>query len=155
MSSRRILVLGGTGFVGRQVCEQLARLGWQVTVPTRRAVNAAAIQNLPGLTVVEASVHSASDLARLMPGHDAVVNLVAVLHGDEQRFEQVHVPDVTQVLPTAVVNYPNDHAYTRETEWKQLTGQQCQGTTLTREYPCAEGEPFYPVPNDKNQALLR
>jgi NADH dehydrogenase len=46
---------------------------------------------LPGLTVVEASVHSASDLAHLMPGHDAVVNLVAVLHGDEKRFEQVHV----------------------------------------------------------------
>ena len=87
----RILVLGGTGFVGRQVCEQLARLGWRVTVPTRRATQAASIQNLPGLTVVEASVHSASDLARLMPGHDAVVNLVAVLHGDEKRFEQVHV----------------------------------------------------------------
>lgn len=87
----RILVLGGTGFVGRQVCEQLARLGWRVTVPTRRVTRAASIQNLPGLTVVEASVHSASDLARLMPGHDAVVNLVAVLHGDEKRFEQVHV----------------------------------------------------------------
>ena len=97
MSARRILVLGGTGFVGRQVCEQLARLGWRVTVPTRRAVNAAAIQNLPGLTVVEASVHSASDLARLMPGHDAAVNLVAVLHGDAQRFEQVHVQ-----LPTII-----------------------------------------------------
>jgi NADH dehydrogenase len=97
MNTPRILVLGGTGFVGRQVCEQLARLGWRITVPTRRAVNAAAIQNLPGLTVVEASVHSASDLARLMPGHDAVVNLVAVLHGDEQRFEQVHVQ-----LPTLI-----------------------------------------------------
>lgn len=71
------------------------------------------------------------------------------------RFEQVHVSDVTQVLPTTVVNYPNEYAYTRETEWKQLTGQQCQGTTLTREYPCAEGEPFYPVPNEQNQALLR
>ncbi len=87
----RILVLGGTGFVGRQVCEQLVRLGWRVTVPTRRAGNAEAIQHLPGLTVVEASVHNASDLARLMPGHDAVVNLVAVLHGDEKRFHQVHV----------------------------------------------------------------
>ena len=87
----RILVLGGTGFVGRQVCEQLARLGWRITVPTRRAKKAAAIQSLPGLTVVEASVHQDADLARLMPGHDAVVNLVAVLHGDEQRFEQVHV----------------------------------------------------------------
>jgi len=91
MASPSVLVLGGSGFVGRQVCEQLARLGWRITVPTRRAVNAAAVQSLPGLTVLEASVHNEADLARLMPGHDAVVNLVAVLHGDEARFEQVHV----------------------------------------------------------------
>ena len=91
MTTPRVLVLGGTGFVGRQVCEQFARLGWQVTVPTRRAAHAASVQSLPGLTVIEASVHNESDLARLMPGHDAVVNLVAVLHGSEDRFEQVHV----------------------------------------------------------------
>lgn len=91
MSAPRVLVLGGSGFVGRHVCEQLARLGWHITVPTRRAVNAASVQSLPGLTVIEASVHEEADLARLMPGHDAVVNLVAVLHGDEERFEQVHV----------------------------------------------------------------
>ena len=99
MSAPRILVLGGSGFVGRQVCEQLARLGWHITVPTRRAVNAAKVQSLPGLTVLEASVHSEADLARLMPGHDAVVNLVAVLHGSETRFEQVHVE-----LPAKVVH---------------------------------------------------
>lgn len=91
MNTPRILVLGGSGFVGRQVCEQLARWGWQITVPTRRAVHAANVQNLPGLTVIEASVHQEAELARLMHGHDAVVNLVAVLHGDEERFEQVHV----------------------------------------------------------------
>jgi NADH dehydrogenase len=91
MSTRRVLVLGGSGFVGRHVCEQLARLGWHITVPTRRAVNAASVQSLPGLTVIEASVHNEADLARLMPGHDAVVNLVAVLHGSEERFENVHV----------------------------------------------------------------
>jgi len=91
MSTPRILVLGGSGFVGRHVCEQLARMGWQVTVPTRRAINASSVQSLPGLTVLEASVHKEADLARLMPGHDAVVNLVAVLHGSEARFENVHV----------------------------------------------------------------
>ena len=91
MSAQRVLVLGGSGFVGRQVCEQLARLGWHITVPTRRAVNAARVQSLPGLTVIEANVHQEADLARLMPGHDAVVNLVAVLHGSEDRFESVHV----------------------------------------------------------------
>jgi len=91
MNTPRVLVLGGSGFVGRHVCEQLARLGWHITVPTRRAVHAASVQSLPGLTVIEASVHSEADLARLMPGHDAVVNLVAVLHGSEDRFESVHV----------------------------------------------------------------
>jgi NADH dehydrogenase len=91
MSTQRVLVLGGSGFVGRHVCEQLARLGWHITVPTRRAVNAASVQSLPGLTAIEASVHKEADLARLMPGHDAVVNLVAVLHGSEERFENVHV----------------------------------------------------------------
>jgi uncharacterized protein YbjT (DUF2867 family) len=91
MSHQRVLVLGGSGFVGRHVCEQLARLGWHITVPTRRALNAASVQSLPGLTVIEASVHKEADLARLMPGHDAVVNLVAVLHGSEDRFENVHV----------------------------------------------------------------
>ena len=91
MNAPRVLVLGGSGFVGRQVCEQLARLGWHITVPTRRAVNAARVQSLPGLTVIEANVHLEADLARLMPGHDAVVNLVAVLHGSEERFESVHV----------------------------------------------------------------
>ncbi|WP_416546721.1 complex I NDUFA9 subunit family protein [Limnohabitans sp. DCL3] len=91
MSTPRVLLLGGSGFVGRQVAEQLARLGWHITVPTRRAVHAASVQSLPGLTVIEASVHKAADLARLMLGHDAVVNLVAVLHGNEERFESVHV----------------------------------------------------------------
>ncbi len=91
MAAPRVLVLGGSGFVGRQVCEQLARLGWHITVPTRRAVNAARVQSLPRLTVIEANVHQEADLARLMPGHDAVVNLVAVLHGSEERFESVHV----------------------------------------------------------------
>lgn len=91
MSTPRVLILGGSGFVGRHVCEQLTRLGWHITVPTRRAVNAASVQSLPGLTVIEASVHKEADLARLMPGHDAVVNLVAVLHGSEERFENVHV----------------------------------------------------------------
>ena len=99
MNTPRILVLGGSGFVGRQVCEQLARLGWHITVPTRRAINAASVQSLPGLTVIEASVHNEADLVRLMPGHDAVVNLVAVLHGSEERFEQVHVD-----LPGKIAN---------------------------------------------------
>ncbi len=95
LSRPNILVLGGTGFVGRHVCEKLQRAGWRITVPTRRAVNAKAVQPLPGVTVVEADVHDEKALARLLPGHDAVVNMVAILHGNEASFERTHV-----ALPT-------------------------------------------------------
>lgn len=88
---KNVLVLGGTGFVGRHVCEQLHRQGWRITVPTRHARNANAVQHLPLLTVVEADVHDEKALARLLPGHDAVVNLIAILHGDEAAFQRTHV----------------------------------------------------------------
>jgi len=88
---RSVLVMGGTGFVGRHVCEKLCRSGWHVTVPTRRAHTARHIQHLPGLSVVEADVHNPVALARLLAGHQAVVQLVAILHGNEHAFDQVHV----------------------------------------------------------------
>jgi len=49
-----------------------------------------------------------------------------------------------------VVNYPQQEAFTRITEFKHLTGQRHPRTTLCREYPCAEGEPYYPIPNPEN-----
>lgn len=98
------LVLGGTGFVGRHVCEKLQRAGWSVTVPTRRAANAAAVQHLPRLTVIEADVHDPAALARLLPGHDAVVNLVAILHGSEAAFERTHVELPRQIAAACLAS---------------------------------------------------
>ncbi|MEN9397128.1 MAG: hypothetical protein RLZ81_1658 [Pseudomonadota bacterium] len=88
---KRVLMLGGTGFVGSHLCEKLARQGWLITVPTRRAANANHIQMLPGLQVIEADVHDPAALTRLLRGHDAVVNLIAILHGNEARFNRAHV----------------------------------------------------------------
>jgi UDP-galactopyranose mutase len=55
--------------------------------------------------------------------------------------------------PVAVINYPNDYAYTRVTEFKHLTGQDHPKTTLVYEYPRAEGDPYYPVPRAENAEL--
>lgn len=52
--------------------------------------------------------------------------------------------------PVAVVNYPNDYAYTRSTELKYLTGQEHAKTTLVYEYPKADGDPYYPIPRPEN-----
>ncbi|TDP62212.1 complex I NDUFA9 subunit family protein [Roseateles toxinivorans] len=89
-----ILILGGSGFIGRSVCEQLVRAFGgraRITVPTRRLPHAQAVQSLPGLTVLQADVHRAGVLEAVLPGHDLVINLIAVLQGSEARFNQVHV----------------------------------------------------------------
>jgi uncharacterized protein YbjT (DUF2867 family) len=88
---KNIFVLGGTGFVGAHVCEKLARAGWHVTVPTRRRSNAKGIMHLPGLTVLEMNVHDEQALTRGLAGQNAVVNLVAILHGSPEAFEATHV----------------------------------------------------------------
>ncbi len=94
---KKVLVLGGTGFVGRHVCEQLNRLGIRATVPTRRMIHGRSVQMLPLVDVIEANIHDEHQLARLLPGHDAVVNLVAILHGNRKRFQQVHVEFPTRL----------------------------------------------------------
>lgn len=89
--SKRIIVLGGSGFIGAVTCARLAQAGWRVTVPTRRGVHARTVQTLPGVDVIEADVTDAAALARLLPGHEAVVNLIAILHGRAADFEHAHV----------------------------------------------------------------
>ncbi len=63
--------------------------------------------------------------------------------------------DQPQVQPVAVINYPNEQAYTRITEFKHLTGQSHPKTTVVYEYPQAEGDPYYPVPRAENAALYK
>ncbi len=105
---KNILVLGGTGFVGRALCEQLSQhfgsgqagsgtMG-RLCVPTRRLAHAAKVQALPGVEVVQADVHNISQLTQLVAQADAVVNLVAVLHGSAATFEHVHVGLVRRIV---------------------------------------------------------
>lgn len=54
---------------------------------------------------------------------------------------------------TGTINYPNEHLYTRVTEFKYLTGQRHPKTTVVYEYPTAEGDPYYPVPRPENAAI--
>ena len=62
------------------------------------------------------------------------------------RFEHRHLPSTSRYQRVGTVNYPNDHEFTRITEFKHLTGQQIAGTSIVTEFPQAEGEPLYPVP---------
>ena len=71
------------------------------------------------------------------------------------RFEHEHLPSVQQFQPVGTVNYPNEQDYTRITEFKHLTAQSHTGTSIVREYPMAQGEPYYPIPRPANEARFQ
>ncbi len=66
---------------------------------------------------------------------------------------ETHDKPVFQSAP--VINYPNEYAYTRCTEFKYLTGQEHRKTTVIYEYPKSQGDPYYPVPRPENAELYR
>jgi UDP-galactopyranose mutase len=70
----------------------------------------------------------------------------------EFRFETI---EAESFQPTGTVNYPNEHPYTRITEFKYLTGQKHPKTSIVYEYPMAEGDPYYPVPRPENAELYK
>ena len=68
------------------------------------------------------------------------------------KFETI---EAEKYQPTGTVNFPNEHPYTRVTEFKYLTGQTHPKTSLVYEYPTDEGDPYYPVPRPENAELYR
>lgn len=100
MKILKVCVLGGSGFIGRHLCEHLAARGYRVQVLTRSAERAKDLTMLPTVELVEADVHSPADLVRWIRGNDAVINLVGVLHDARGRagFRQAHVELAAKVV---------------------------------------------------------
>jgi UDP-galactopyranose mutase len=115
----------------------------------------------PGITIVLGTDYR--ELADIVPHRELVYTgpideYFGSCHGTlpyrslDFRFETYDEP---RRQPAAVVNYPNEHAYTRATEFKYLTGQEHPKTTLVYEHPTAEGDPYYPIPRPENAELYK
>ncbi|GCL63925.1 complex I NDUFA9 subunit family protein [Pseudaquabacterium pictum] len=90
---QKIVITGGTGFVGRSLCEHLTAhsTSCRLVVPTRRLVNGRSVQVLPTVDLVQADVHDPRAMAAVLQGADALVHLVAILHGSDEAFDRAHV----------------------------------------------------------------
>ncbi len=99
MAQSTIVVLGGSGFVGRHIVARLSALDHRVVVPTRRREAAKHLILLPTVEVVEADVQDPAVLARLFEGAAAVVNLVGILHAaGGATFDTAHVELARKVV---------------------------------------------------------
>ena len=96
---RRILILGGSGFIGKQLSFALANRDWEVTVPCRRPHRNRDLLVHPGIRVVQANITDPAELQRLCAGHQAMINLVGILHEKRKGdFRRYHVDLIKTVV---------------------------------------------------------
>ena len=101
MSDAHIVVLGGSGFVGRHLVGRLSASGRRVVVPTRSRERARHLILLPTVDVIETDVRDAGRLASVVRGAAAVINLIGILNPSVRRdFASVHV-ELTRKLVAA------------------------------------------------------
>jgi len=101
MPESSLLILGGSGFVGRHLCAGLIRAGYAVKVLTRNRERSKALLVLPGLELVEADVHDPLTLAAQARGSSAVINLIGILNERGHRgagFRAAHVELVRKII---------------------------------------------------------
>jgi uncharacterized protein YbjT (DUF2867 family) len=110
MKHNSVLVVGGSGFLGRHLIAALAARGVKVVVPTRRRERAKHLILLPTVDVVEADIFAPGVLERLAAGRQAAINLVGILHGrrgrPDERGPNNYGPDFARVhveLPQALL----------------------------------------------------
>ena len=106
MEPNNVCAVGGSGFVGRHVAHLLSAQRYLVRVPTRSRERAKQLILLPTVDVIEANVHNEAELAGVMRGMDAVINLVGVLHDahGERSFEQAHIELTRKVIAACRAN---------------------------------------------------
>jgi NADH dehydrogenase len=108
MRHSNVLVLGGSGFIGRYLVNFLVARGCRVLVPSRRRDRSRHLILLPTCDVVDANIMDDATLTRLVADQDAVINLVGILHGTEADFQRVHAD-----LPRRVVAACTKHRVRR------------------------------------------
>ncbi len=131
MRHTNILVLGGAGFIGRYIVNELVARGCRVVVPARRRDRAKHLILLPTCEVVQADIHDDATLDRLLAGQHAVINLVGILQGSEAQFERAH-----HALPQRVVAACKKHKVARLLHMSAL-GADANGPSM---YQRSKGE---------------
>ncbi len=125
-AARNILLLGGSGFIGKQLAFALANRGWRVTVPSRRPHRHRALLVHPQIRLLEGNIVDPATLTRLCQGQQAVINLVGILH--ERRkgdFRRYHVEFIK-----AVVEACNQSGIRRLLHVSALGADQATGSSL-------------------------
>ena len=99
MPAQKLVILGGTGFVGSHLVPRLAADGHRITLLSRNREQHRALGVLPQVSVRSADVYSDEVLRQEFAGTDAVINLIGILNAQGRHtFQRAHVELTRRVI---------------------------------------------------------
>lgn len=105
MKHKNIILLGGSGFVGKHLAVELAQRGYNITLPCRRPHRLSELKVLPNITLCQANIMDQAELTALCKGHDVVFNLVGILNETgKTSFRRAHVDFVKSIVHACQAN---------------------------------------------------
>lgn len=105
MKHKNIILLGGSGFVGKHLAIELAQRGYQVTIPSRRPHRLNELKVLSNISIVQANIMDKDELKVLCKGHDVVFNLVGILNENKKNsFRKIHVDFINSIVQACKTN---------------------------------------------------
>ncbi len=126
MKHENIIILGGSGFVGRNLAIELTQRGYNVTIPSRRPHRLQALKVLPNIIICQANIMDQVELTALCKGHDTVINLVGILNENRKNsFRRVHVDFVKSIIHAC-----QTHKIKRLLHMSALGASQASGSSL-------------------------
>jgi NADH dehydrogenase len=151
MPIRSVCVIGGTGFIGRHVVHQLSERNISVVVPARRRSKGHDLLLLPTVDVVEADLYDPQQLARVVEGQDAVINLVGILKEDRRGdFHRVH-----EDLPRRIVEACRVHKVGRLIHFSAIGASHDSGSQYMRSKAGGEAQVRLALSADIRTTILR
>ncbi len=92
MTAKRVVIFGGTGFVGRHLITRLQSRGIRCRIPTRSPHRHRALKTWHGVEMVSANLSSRNGRDQLLADCDTVINLVGILNeGRGNSFKDLHL----------------------------------------------------------------
>lgn len=105
MKHQNIIILGGSGYVGKHLAIELAQRGYNITLPCRRPHRLKEIKVLSNINIVQANIMDKDELSKLCQGQDAVINLLGILNETRKNsFRSIHIDYINTIVDACQAN---------------------------------------------------
>ena len=88
----KVVILGGTGFIGAQLATKLSPISEKIVIPTRNIESNSGLKMIPNLKIIRTDIKDERSINQLFKDADLIINTVGILNelDEDNSFDKIH-----------------------------------------------------------------